>query len=317
MGNLVRAGRAALTAEGAESEAKEKMNEIDARYKASEMWAVSGDNYFPCEKTEKKLKSGQYIINYSDQKGIFFTKKTINLDKLLVLPDSKSEVVLASIDNFWNREEKFREHGFLWKRGIMLWGPPGSGKTVLCQQLAAQIVKRGGISVYMSDPAFTAEGLRVLRTIESDRPIVVMIEDIDSIVERKGEAQMLALLDGELQIDNVVFVATTNYPERLDKRLVNRPSRFDEIIYIGMPSADARRKYIVSKNPRLNDALPELEKWVKGTDGLSIAHIREIIIAVECLGNDLDKTMLRVAKMNKAKPNSDSSDDKGGFGFTE
>jgi AAA+ superfamily predicted ATPase len=285
-------------------------------YSGSQMWAVSGgDSYFPCAKTETQLPPGQYIVNYSQEKGVFLTRKEINLDKLLVLPDSKAERVLASIDNFWSREDKFREHGFLWKRGIMLWGPPGSGKTVLTQQLSKQIIDRGGISIYLSDPAFTAEGLRVLRLIESNRPVVVMIEDIDAIVEKRGESQLLALLDGELQIDNVVFVATTNYPERLDRRLVNRPSRFDEIIKIDMPSEEARKVYITHKVPRLLEpsAEAELKTWVEGTKKLSIAHIREVIISVECLGNELAPTLKRIIKMNDIKLNSENDGKGAGF----
>ena len=290
------------------------ISKVDDFYKGNEMWATSGDSYFPCSSTEKILDPGQYIINFSENKGIFFTKKTINIDDFLVLPDSKAERVLASIDHFWSCEHKFREHDFLWKRGIMLYGPPGSGKTVLVQQLSQQIVDRGGISVYLTNPSFTAEGLRVLRQIEKSRPVVVMIEDIDAITEQHGEASILALLDGELQIDNVVFVATTNYPERLDKRLINRPSRFDEIIEIELPSNDARREFILKKNPRLEHAPEELAIWVKGTVGLSVAHIREVIISVDCLGNDLEKTLKRIQKMNGQKLGSDKSSGK--FGFT-
>jgi len=291
----------------------EKFNEF---YSGSQMWAVSGgDSYFPCAKTEGKLPPAQYIINYSEAKGIFFTRKEINLDKLLVLPDSKAERVLASIDHFWSCEAKFREHGFLWKRGIILWGPPGSGKTALCQQLSAQIVNKGGISVYLSEPKFTAEGLRVLRLIEPNRPIVVMIEDIDAIVERNGESNLLALLDGELQINNVLFIATTNYPEKLDKRLVNRPSRFDEIIRIGMPSAAAREQYLKFKVPRLArlENVEELKLWVDGTKEFSIAHLREVIISVECMGNDLNKTLKRLIRMNEIKVSSEDSGKKIGF----
>lgn len=285
-------------------------------YSGSQMWAVSGgDSYIPCATTEKTLPPGQYIIGYSQEKGIYFIRKEVILDKLMVLPDSKAEEVLASIAHFWSKESKFREHGFLWKRGIMLYGPPGSGKTVLCQQLSEQIVNSGGISVYLSDPRITAEGLRVLRLIEPKRPIVVMIEDIDSIVEKGGESHLLHLLDGELQIDNVVFVATTNYPERMDKRLVNRPSRFDEIIKIGMPNGAARGVYITAKVPRL-DGTEELKKWVDGTRDLSIAHIREVIIAVECLDNDLDTTIARIIKMNSIKVSSDQDKKGGGVGFT-
>lgn len=295
------------------------INGEEWEYGEDKMWSVSGENFFPCEKTVGKLPPGQYLINYNDQRGIFFTKKVINLDNLLLLPDSKGEKVLRSIGHFWKCEQKFRDHGFLWKRGIMLWGPPGSGKTVLVQQLSKQIVDEGGISVYLTDPSFAAEGLRVLRTIEAERPVVVMIEDIDAIIDRsRAESSMLALLDGELQIDNVVFVATTNYPERLDKRLVNRPSRFDEVIYVGMPSLDARKMYIASKAPRLAKDEKELNRWAHATDKLSIAHIREVVIAVECLGNPFDETLDRIIQMNDIKtlPNSDvTEDNQRAFGF--
>jgi SpoVK/Ycf46/Vps4 family AAA+-type ATPase len=143
-----------------------------------------------------------------------------------------------------------------------------------------------------------------------------MIEDIDAIITRYGEASLLALLDGELQIDNVVTIATTNYPEQLDARFVNRPSRFDEIIYIGMPSAPAREVFLKKKNKRLASNSVELAKWVKATDGWSIAHMRELIVAIECLDNPFDETVERLKKMNDIKPNSEHADDRKSMGFT-
>jgi len=283
----------------------------------AQMWAVSADSYFPCEKTERELPPGQYIVSFSDSKGYFFQKKIINLDELIVLPDSRSEHVLNSIQHFWTREKMFRKHGFLWKRGMLLWGPPGSGKTSTLQQLSKLIVDNGGFSVYVNgDPEFVAHGLAIMRKIEPDRPIIVMIEDIDAIIERHGEAPLLALLDGELQIDNVVFIATTNYPEELDTRFVNRPSRFDEIIYIGMPNEKAREVYLLKKNPRLKSNPEELTKWVSSTNGWSIAHMRELIVAVECLDNKFEDTIERLAKMNQNKPNSENGEGRKPFGFT-
>lgn len=293
------------------------VNDEEWDYTGNEMWAVAGDSYFPCDKTEKVLPPGQYLVNYSEAKGIYFTKKQINLDDLLVLPDSKSEAVLKSIDNFWHREKEFRKYGFLWKRGIMLYGPAGSGKTSLLQQISQQLIDQGGISIYLTSPEFVAEGLRVLRTIEPKRPIVVMIEDIDTHCERGGrtESALLSLLDGELQVDNIVFIATTNYPDRLDKRLVNRPSRFDEIIKIGLPSDSARELYITSKVKRLLKEPEELHHWVSMTKGFTIAHLREIVVSVECLGNTFESTIKRLVKMNEQNLKSDN-DDSGGIGFT-
>lgn len=272
------------------------------------MWAISGKDYYPAESAIDKLKPGQYSVKYSHSSGIYFSERDINLDDLLILPDSNSEMVLAHIKEFWENEAVFREYGFLWKRGIMLWGPPGSGKTSTVQQLSKQIVELGGITVYCTDPGFTSSGLDILRRIEPDRPLVVIFEDIDAIVQEHGESDILAMLDGELQVDNVVFIATTNYPGRLDKRFINRPSRFDEIIKIGMPSAAARKYYLSNKNTRLDSEPHELNEWVDATDGFSVAHLKELIISVECFGKTKEQAVKRLRSMMDATVNSYEDD---------
>lgn len=223
-----------------------KASNVDAK-----MWAVMGDGYFPCEESVQSLPAGQYTIAHTQDRGIFFHKKSVNLDDLMTLPDSASQAVLREIETFWTKEDNYRKFKFLWKRGILLWGPPGSGKTSTVQLISKLIIDRGGISVYVSQPKIAAFGLEMMRKIEPKRPIVVMLEDLDAIIggNSASESDLLALLDGELQIDNVVFIATTNYPEKLDRRIVNRPSRFDLVKKIGMPSAEARRTYILAKEP--------------------------------------------------------------------
>ena len=278
----------------------------------AQMWAVSNSDYFPCESTVTTLKPGQYLVRHSDARGYYFSNKEVNLDELIALPDNNTELVLKSIADFWTKEQAFKNMGFLWKRGILLYGPPGSGKTSTVQQLSKQIVDLGGISIYCSYPAYDAEGLRILRLIEPNRPIVVIMEDIDAIVQNHGESDLLAMLDGELQIDNVVFVATTNYPEKLDKRISNRPSRFDELIEIGMPSPECREMYLSIKNPRIAGT-GELTHWVENTEEFSIAHLKELIVSVECLGNDCDATVERLSKMITTKVSSEDFNGKVGL----
>ena len=154
---------------------------------SAKMWAVTGRDYFPTESTTNKLKPGQYAVKHCHSRGIYFSERDINLDDLLVLPDSNSERVIDHIEYFWRRERTFREYGFLWKRGIMLWGPPGSGKTSTVQQLSNQIVELGGLTIYCVEPKLTSMGLDVLRQIEPERPIIVIFEDIDAIVQDYGE----------------------------------------------------------------------------------------------------------------------------------
>lgn len=283
-----------------------RLAETGNNERSGQMWAVSGTNrYMPCDHAVKSLLCGQYIIDSNPSMGLYFEKKDVVLDDLLVLPDSESENVIEGISEFWTKEEKYRELGFLWKRGIMLYGPPGSGKTSTVQQLSKQIVDLGGIAIYATNPHVDAQGLRLLRRIEPKRPIVLIMEDLDAIIRNFGESDVLALLDGELQIDNMVVVATTNYPERLDKRIMNRPSRFDEVIHIGMPSAEARELFLTKKNTRLLKDADELAEWVRVTEGYSIAHLKEVIISVECRGKSLSETIARLDNMIENEPNSD------------
>jgi len=133
---------------------------------------------------------------------------------------------------------------------------------------------------------------------------------------RHGESGLLALLDGEPQIDNVVFVATTNYPENLDKRMKNRPSRFDYVRRIGMPSNAARQKFIEHKNPRLATNPEELEQWVRETKGFSVAHLKELIVSVEIFGSNFDESLKRLKDMMEVDITSEHNENKK-FGFIE
>ena len=284
----------------------------------NQMWAVYGkDRFSPCEYSEKTLPPGQYNIEYSDTIGLHFHAVDVNVDELLHLPDSAAETVIDEVKVFWEREQHFRNFGFLWKRGILLWGPAGSGKTSCVQQISQFVVQHHGIVIYLTNPNAVAKGLRLLRDIEPSRPVVILIEDIDTIIQEYGESSLLALLDGELQVDNILFIATTNYPERLDKRIINRPSRFDLVKKIGMPSKEAREMYIRTKCERLvhPDSRAELDSWVNKTSGFSIAHIKELIVSVEVFEVPFDHAVARLSKMMDVHVSSDQAEDRV-FGFT-
>lgn len=288
--------------------------------KDTQMWAVyGGRSYSPCEKAVMTMPAGQYTIEVSNQLGIHFKRTETNLDDLVSLPDSVSEEVIKEIENFWQKEDHFRKFGFLWKRGVLMWGPPGGGKTTTLQVISDRVIKRNGLSIYVNDPDLAAKGLNLLRLVEPTRPLVVMLEDVDAIIDHYSESSLLALMDGELQIDNVVFVATTNYPERLDKRFINRPSRFDIIKKIGMPNEQARRTYLTAKNTRLasKQFADELSTWVAKTKNFSVAHLKELIVSVEVFGVPLQHAIDRLQTMMEYSPKSADGNDHRSVGFTD
>jgi AAA+ superfamily predicted ATPase len=267
-----------------------------------------GAAFCASQPTVKNIPAGQYDMQENPMTGQpMFARKNVNLDELIALPDSASEEVIDAVGEFWTKKDKFKELGFLFKRGILLWGPPGSGKTSTVQTIAQNIVDSGGLAMYMNHPHHAIAALENFRSVEPERPIVVMVEDIDAVINNYGEHQILALLDGELNIENVLFIATTNYPERLDARIINRPSRFDIVKLIDMPNAAARTVFLQAKCPRFMDGAnkSELKTWVKITSGFSVAHLKEVIISVEGFGYPVEETVERLRNMMTKTPSSE------------
>ena len=298
---------AVATPTSSKEEEKEKSNSTTLV-----QWANCGVNaYKPVSFTFPKLESGVYSVSVSQYHGLMFTQNTICVDDLLRFPDSLSEKILGEITTFWGKGKKFKEHGFLHRRGYLLHGPAGSGKTCLVQQIIANIVKDDGL-VFLCNthPSVFNDGLSLFRKIEPHRPVVCLFEDIDAIIDEHGEDEILTLLDGENQIDRVLNIATTNYPEKLDKRLVARPRRFDRVIKIGMPSKDVRRVYF---NKKLKVSPAELEKWLEGTDGYSFAACAELVISVCCFEKPFEEAVVVLNEMMNNKVSSADYNEKMGF----
>jgi AAA+ superfamily predicted ATPase len=269
-------------------------------------WAVlPNDTFTAIGSTVSHLPPAIYTLA-SDGSSIYFNKTEVLTDDLIELDDSAAIRVIEGIERFWRSKRKFDRFGILFKRGILMWGPAGSGKTATVNMLMKDLVDRGGMVVIVQSPPVAIRGLHELRRIEPDRPIIVVLEDIEEMICNYGEHGLLGLLDGEHQVSNVVVLATTNYPELLGERIINRPSRFDEVILVDMPSAKARYRYLKHV---LKDTVPDMElrKWVAATDKFSIAHLRELIVATQCLDRPYEEVVDRLRRM-KVKPNSEKRD---------
>jgi SpoVK/Ycf46/Vps4 family AAA+-type ATPase len=271
-------------------------------YKNSAVWA-SGDNksYFPSDvqNVRESLPPGEYTIGVDIMRGLYFLNHNTAFDTMLNLHDTVAEELVQYVDKFWTMEDRFKQFGYIWKRGILMYGPPGSGKTTTLQLAARSLIAKGGIVIYSDSPSVLANALGVVRTIEPTRPIIVVLEDIDIILESGSEnnEKLTHLLDGEYQVHNIVFIATTNYIENLDTRLTNRPSRFDLVKYVGMPGAEARKTYIEEVLCRSGDSVDNIDEWVTRTGGYSVAHLKELIISVRLFGNDFEDAIATLDKL--------------------
>ncbi len=92
------------------------------------------------------------------------------------------------------------------------------------------------------------------------------------------------------------------HPEQLDRRFVARPRRFDRVVRIDAADELTRRSYLAAKLPGADAA--ELERWVRATEGLSLAALAEAVISVRCLGNGFEETIALLRRMSTGRASS-------------
>jgi len=279
-------------------------------------WQGTKGIYRPTAATVNTLPAGIYTAE-SDNRGIYFEAKRFPSDFLLDLPGLPTRLILDECDDFWEKEKRFRKFGFLHKRGIMMCGRGGCGKTSIIRMVCDGVIqKRNGIVLLIQNIQTSILGMTALREIEPERPLVTVTEDLEEYFKpgKNTTKQVLSMYDGENQVDHVMHIATTNFPEELEDRVIQRPSRFDMILLLGTPKEAAREAYLRNI---LHDELPEeqFQQVVKDSQGLSLSHLKEFVVATVVLGKKPKATIKRLQNNMKRKPTLETKGGGGILGF--
>ncbi len=244
-------------------------------------------------------------------------------DELVVDPTVRS-LLKNDFEGFWNREQWFREHSLPFRRGYLLYGPPGNGKST---SIRAMMTSRGlsAFTIRLFEPQTTDSDLEgIFEEALSQRPAMVIFEDLDRTFPRNGESHcqvslqaLLNALDGVATGEGIVIVATANEPAALDPAILRRPGRFDRVVPFANPNRDLRELFLNKMKLSLDQAA--LSEAVANSSGFSFAQLRETVILAaqfaderkaEVEGSDLlrgidvlRKTMVRDSTFrNRAEP---------------
>ncbi len=246
-------------------------------------------------------KSRARLVNQSD--------KVVTFDDVAGVDEAKEE--LQEIVEYLKDPRKFSRLGGRIPRGVLLVGPPGSGKTLLARAVAGE-ANVPFFSISGSDfvEMFVGVGASRVRDLfqqgYKNAPCIIFIDEIDAVGRQRGAGlggghdereqtlnQLLVEMDGFNSNEGVILMAATNRPDVLDKALL-RPGRFDRQIVVGLPDVRGRRQilevHIRKQKVPLDDDV-DLEILAKSTPGFSGAD----------LANMVNEAALLAARRNKEK----------------
>ena len=219
-------------------------------------------------------------------------KTKVKFDDVAGLDEEKEELI--EIVDFLKKPEKFARMGAKVPKGVLLYGKPGTGKTLIAKAIAGE-ANVPFISMSGSEFIEMFAGLgasRVRKLFEKARklaPCIVFIDEIDAIGSRRTSNsgaetennqtlnQLLVEMDGFSSEETIIVLAATNRPEMLDKALL-RPGRFDRQVTIPTPDLTGRLEIlkIHSKEKKLSDEI-NLESIAEDTAGFTGAELANIL----------------------------------------
>jgi hypothetical protein len=225
----------------------------------------------------------------------------------IILPDGLLERIERPTIGFGKQSKRLLAMGRHLKRGLLLHGAPGTGKTLTAMYLASQMRDRTVLLLTGRGMGLVEQSCAMARLLQ---PSIVVLEDVDLIAEertREGACaallfELLNQMDGLSNDADVIFLLTTNRPDILEPALASRPGRIDQAIEIPLPDAKCRQRLIALYSRGLSLELKGLDRLIEKTEGVSAAFIRELLRKAALYAADemLDKPVVMDRHINEA-----------------
>lgn len=256
-------------------------------------------------------ESGVQRRNYGDQ-------AVVSREDVL-LAESIKQDIFRSIDEFFKKDGHFfKDYGLPYKRGILLYGAPGNGKTTLVKSITGSTKAP---VVYWQITEFTGSHSiqEVFGIVTRLAPAILVIEDIDSMPEYTRSV-FLNTLDGAQSREGLFIIGTTNYPQKIDPALINRAGRFDRAYEIPSPSVTVRQDYLRKLDIKGIFSDEQVNEMAKLSKGLSMSQLNELYMSVALNWHydgklDYEKRIEELTKQNNRTNKNKWEDEENSIGF--
>lgn len=211
----------------------------------------------------------------------FHERPAISADDV-ILPPATFDDVRRQVVGVARHRDRLRAAGQHLKRGVLLYGPPGVGKTHTVRYLLSELTDTTVVEL-------TGDTLRAIRQAcsiaRSLQPSMIVVEDVDLIAEQRdhygGDTPLLFTLLNEMDgLDDdadVVFLLTTNRADLLEPALAQRPGRVDQAVHIDLPDRAARRRLVELYRGTMQVDPDGIEAALERTDGVTASFLKELL----------------------------------------
>lgn len=253
------------------------------------------------------LPFGMYNVGYKNYNYTLTEVNPIDTGKMVTdFPWWKT--IEREVTHFSSSKEVYEELGFPRRRSMLLYGPPGNGKT----QAVLHHLQTVGANTYvffldLQNTDVMGFLQYVPQNIGNDA--VFIFEELTYLEGSWRAATVLSFLDGYASMKDVMIIGTTNYPEKLPESLSNRPGRFDTLIPVGNPTEGERQLLLT------HFGVEPTKELVSLTKGFSISYLREISLRSALFGMSHKEAAEELVETRKRARKDFAT--KGAMGFGE